>query len=140
MALSHIIPTEDIALCPPLKAPCSPLSLLEAFARTVQPSPAEKPAHSSSVARSFRPSAVSPAMVVGATGEERFQGTLRAARGRRSPSHVPGELAPGLLQSFVFRCKAPFRGAEAVVYSWWGFPELRDDLELDFLKARQHNK
>ena len=139
-ALSHIILTEDIALCHPVKAPCSPLSLLEAFARTFHPSLAEKPARSSSGVRSFMPSAVSPAMAVGVTGEESLQRAIGATLGRRSPSHVLGEPAPGFLQSFVFGCKATLGGAEAVVYTRWGFPELRDDLELDFLKARQHNK
>lgn len=104
------------------------------------PVPAEESARSSSGVRSFRPSTVSPALAVGVTGEESLQRAVRAALGRRLPSHVLGELTPGLLQSFVFRCKGTLRGAEAVVYTWWGFPELRDDLELDFLKAEQHNK
>jgi len=43
-------------------------------------------------------------------------------------------------QSCAFGCKAALGGAEAVVYTGGGFPESRDDLELDFLQARQHNK
>lgn len=68
---------------------------------------------------------MSPAVTtMGVMGEESLQRALRAVLGWHLPSHVLGELAPGLLQSFAFGCKATLGGAEAVVYTWWGFPRV----------------
>lgn len=105
MALSHIILTEDNALCHPMKAPFSSLSLLEAFVWMFHPNQDEKPAHSSSSVRSFRPSAMSLTMAVRVTSKESLPRAIRAAQDRHLASNVLGELVPGLLQSFVFRRK-----------------------------------